>query len=47
MTLVNGEEDVLIPLGGPAKVILFSNNQPMFPKFKKEEHGDEVSGKNK
>lgn len=40
LTLVSGEEDILRFIGGSAKVRLFSSNQPTFPKFNVNLHGD-------
>jgi hypothetical protein len=42
LTLVRSEEDILRFIGGSAKVRIFSSNQPTFPKFNTDEHGDSI-----
>jgi len=45
LTLVTSEEDILRCVGGSIIVRLFHPNQPTFPKFLKDEHGDFICKK--
>lgn len=42
LTLVSSEEDILRGVGGDVTVRVFHPNQPTFPKFKTDEHGDKT-----